>query len=250
MKAIILAAGAGTRLTPLTRTTPKALVKLAGAPLLEILLHKLIRSGFTDIAVNSHHFAEQVISFLNNYNKNNNLNIHISREEKLLDTGGGIKKMLQFFGEQEPVLVHNVDIISDLDLNAIYNDHQKSGADATLAVQSRKTNRPLLFDSRMLLCGRIHPKTNDYNIVTKPTGQVIHYAFCGIQVIRPEIFLHYPADRFYSIDVYMKNASAGKYIRGWVNNDVYWNDIGTIKNLQTAEKDIIAGYYSSNLASE
>ncbi len=250
MKAIILAAGTGTRLKPLTETTPKALLKLAGTPLLEILLNKLVRSGFTEIAVNTHHFAEQVISFLDNYSKNNKLKLYISREEKLLDTGGGIKKLLQSFGDLEPVLVHNVDIISNLDLKSFYAYHEKFGADATLAIQSRITHRPLLFDSHFKLCGHIHPKTHDYNIVIKPTGQVTQYAFCGIQVINPDIFVNYPAVRFYSIDVYMKNAALGKFIHGMVFNDVYWNDIGTIDNLETAEQDILKGYYSPYLASE
>lgn len=244
MKAIILAAGLGTRLMPLTETTPKALLKLAGIPLLEILMNKLVRSGCTEIAVNTHHHAEQVSKFLNQYHQSDKLILYISHEEKLLDTGGGIKKMLQFFGQNEAVLVHNVDIISNLDLNALYTYHLKSGADTTMAIQSRESGRPLLFDEQLKLCGRIHPATGDYNLVIKPTGQVSQYAFCGIQVINPDIFINYPGDRFYSIDVYLKNTVMGKFIHGMVLNDVYWNDIGTVDKLKIAEQDILKWYNS------
>jgi len=244
MKAIILAAGIGQRLAPLTDTTPKALIKLAETPLLEILLHKLLQAGFTEIAVNIHHHADQINLFLRNFNKNNKLKLHISFEKKLLNTGGGIKKILEYLGDQEPVLVHNVDIITSLDLFSFYKTHQESGVTATLAIQSRKTCRPLFFDSRFNLCGRLNPKTFDYNLVTKPTGQIKKYAFCGLQVIHPDIFIHYPAKVFYSIDVYLKNAAMGKFIRGLVLNDIYWKDLGTPEDLQTAENDIHNGLYS------
>ncbi len=244
MKAIILAAGLGTRLMPLTETRPKALLKLAGLPLLEILINKLLHSGFTEIAVNTHHHAGQVSLFLNQYMNNNKLKLYISHEEKLLDTGGGIKKMLRFFGQKEAVLVHNVDIISNVDLKSLFAYHIKSGADTTMAIQSRKSGRPLLFDEQLHLCGRVHPQTGDYNLVIKPTSQVSQYAFCGIQVIDPAIFINYPDDRFYSIDVYLKNTARGKSIRGMILNDVYWNDIGTVDKLKTAEQDILNEYYS------
>src|SRR5258707_6738987 len=158
MKAMILAAGLGTRLRPLTDNRPKALVELSGRALLEITLSRLRTFGVTEVIVNVHHFADQVIDYLKSHN-NFNMRIEISREDVLLDTGGGLKKAAWFFLEDssrldEPFLLHNVDVISAIDLRAMLQFHTENQALATLAVQDRETSRPLLFNDHLQLCGR------------------------------------------------------------------------------------------------
>jgi len=158
MKAMVLAAGLGTRLRPLTDDRPKALVELSGRTLLEITLSRLRTFGVTEVIVNVHHFADQVIAYLKSHN-NFGMRIEISREEVLLDTGGGLKKAAWFFQENpnhldEPFLLHNVDVISTIDLRRMLQFHTENHALATLAVQSRETSRPLLFDDHLHLCGR------------------------------------------------------------------------------------------------
>src|SRR6266446_1391073 len=163
MKAMVLAAGLGTRLRPLTDDRPKALVELSGRTLLEITLTRLRSFGITEVIINVHHFADQVIAYLKSHN-NFGLRIEISREEVLLDTGGGLKKAAWFFLEDparpnssqkdEPFLLHNVDVISNIDLRRMLQFHTENQALATLAVQTRETSRPLLFDDHHQLCGR------------------------------------------------------------------------------------------------
>ena len=166
MKAMIFAAGLGTRLKPLTDHMPKALVPVAGKPMLEHVIEKLKATGFDEIVINVHHFAQQIIDFLK-ANNNFGIKIWISDEtEELLDTGGGIKKTAHFF--DEPFLVHNADILSNVDLKALYDYHLTSGNDATLLVSSRKTVRYLLFDDANRLCGWINKET----LQTKPEGFV------------------------------------------------------------------------------
>ena len=146
MRAMILAAGLGTRLKPLTENKPKALVEIKGVPLLEIVIINLIKNGFTDIIINVHHFANQIIEFLKLKN-NFNVNIEISDEiNKILDTGGGIYHAKWFLEKSKAFLVYNVDIISDINLVELYNAHLQSDSIATLATKNRETSRQLLFD--------------------------------------------------------------------------------------------------------
>ena len=146
MKAMIFAAGLGTRLKPLTDRMPKALVPVNGIPMLQHVILKLKQAGCTEIVINIHHFGEQIIDFLQAH-QNFGITVHISDErEELLDTGGGIKKAIPFFSGNEPFLVHNVDILSDTDLKALYDYHRQSINDATLLVSQRETSRYLLFD--------------------------------------------------------------------------------------------------------
>ena len=163
MKAMIFAAGLGTRLKPLTDHMPKALVPVAGKPMLEHVIEKLKASGFNEIVINVHHFGNQIIDFLKEKD-NFGIQIWISDEtEELLDTGGGIKKAAHFF--DEPFLVHNADILSNVNLKALYEYHQASGNDATLLVSPRKTVRYLLFEENRL-CGWVNKDT----LQTKPEG--------------------------------------------------------------------------------
>src|SRR6202521_5679752 len=150
MKAMILAAGLGTRLRPLTDDRPKALVEIAGRTLLEITLSRLRSFGVTEVIVNVHHFAEMILDYLKTHD-NFGMRIEVSREEVLLDTGGGLKKAAWFFLEDstrldEPFLLHNVDVISTIDLRQMTQFHSDNTALATLAVQNRETSRYLFFN--------------------------------------------------------------------------------------------------------
>ena len=166
MKAMIFAAGLGTRLRPLTDNMPKALVPVAGKPMLERVILRLKEAGFNEITVNIHHFGEQIIDFLRAHD-NFGTEIHISDERgMLLDTGGGIKKARPFLDGQEPFLVHNADILTDIDLAGLYRHHLESDAESTLLVSERKTSRYLLFDDDYHLHGWINKSTGE----VKPAG--------------------------------------------------------------------------------
>ncbi|MBN1462488.1 MAG: nucleotidyltransferase family protein, partial [Paludibacteraceae bacterium] len=161
MKAMLFAAGLGTRLKPLTDTMPKAMVPIAGKPLLEHVIKKLIAAGFNEIIINVHHFSEQIVSFLK---ANNNFGVRIELSDEsdlLLETGGGIKKAAAFFDDGMPFLVHNVDILSDVDLCALYNSHVQQNAMASLLVSKRATSRYLLFNAENNLQGWINEKTGE-----------------------------------------------------------------------------------------
>lgn len=205
-QAMIFAAGLGTRLKPLTDTMPKALVEVAGEPLLKHVIDRLKQAGFTRIVVNVHHFAGQIIDYLQ-ANDNFGLDIRISDErEQLLDTGGGIKKAMPLFDPESPILIHNVDILSNIDLVKFYERGQK--ADATLLVSERQTKRYLLFDDEMKLCAWTNRETGE---VRSPFAGIditrLHaYAFSGIHLFSPFLFpcLEEMPDKFGIIDFYLK----------------------------------------------
>uniref|UniRef100_UPI003FEE6622 nucleotidyltransferase family protein n=1 Tax=Phocaeicola sp. TaxID=2773926 RepID=UPI003FEE6622 len=166
MKAMIFAAGLGTRLRPLTDNMPKALVPVAGKPMLERVILRLKEAGFNEITVNIHHFGEQIIDFLRAHD-NFGTEIHISDERgMLLDTGGGIKKARPFLDGQEPFLVHNADILTDIDLAGLYRHHLESDAESTLLGSELKSSRYLLFDDDYHLHGWINKATGE----VKPAG--------------------------------------------------------------------------------
>jgi len=226
MKAMILAAGLGTRLRPLTDMIPKALVKYKGTTLLEHAIRHLGQNGVKEIIVNVHHHAEQVIDFLN-VNKNFGMNITISDETgQLLDTGGGLKKAGWFFTGSRPFIVRNVDIISDLDLRKVHEHHSCSGAMTTLVVRSRETSRYLLFDSSGLLCGWENRITGEKIITRQPEGKLRSLAFSGIQVISPEIFdLITEEGTFPVIGLFLRLSGDHKIVAFTDNNSV-WLDVG------------------------
>lgn len=234
---MIFAAGLGTRLKPLTDTMPKALVPVAGKPMLEHVIGKLKASGFDEIVINVHHFAQQIISFLKEKD-NFGIKIWISDEsEELLDTGGGIKKAAPYF--DEPFLVHNADILSNVDLKAMYDYHLTSGNDATLLVSPRKTVRYLLFDEENRLQGWVNKDT----LQTKPEGFVYQpevqkeYAFGGIHIISPTLF-NYMEDewtgKFPLMDFYLQTCHQAQ-LGGYVKEDLQLIDIGKLDTLAKAE---------------
>ena len=240
MKAMIFAAGLGTRLKPLTDHMPKALVPVAGKPMLEHVIEKLKATGFDEIVINVHHFAQQIIDFLK-ANNNFGIKIWISDEtEELLDTGGGIKKAAHFF--DEPFLVHNADILSNVDLKALYDYHLTSGNDATLLVSSRKTVRYLLFDDANRLCGWINKET----LQTKPEGFVYQpekqkeYAFGGIHIISPSLFNFMRNNwegKFPIMDFYLQTCKKAR-LGAYPKEDLQLIDIGKLDTLAKAEEFI------------
>ena len=235
MKAMIFAAGLGTRLKPYTETMPKALVPVAGTPMIEILIKHLISNGITDIIVNVHHFASQVIDFLS-WNNNFGVKITISNEtDLLLDTGGGLKKAAWFFNDHQPFLVQNVDVICDLNYSDLLQEHNKNKAIATLAVSQRETARRFIFDSSMQLCGWENSKNQEVKMARPQSENLMKFAFSGIQIIDPEIFgFMQQQGKFSIIDTYLEMAATQKII-GFVHNPDYWVDMGKPDELLKAE---------------
>jgi NDP-sugar pyrophosphorylase family protein len=235
MKAMILAAGLGTRLRPLTSSCPKALVKVGNKPMLEHLILKLMDIGISDILVNVHHYADQIISFLE-MNHFFGIRIQVSNEsDRLLDTGGAIKKGSWFFNDGKPFLVHNVDIITDFDMLQMKTLHLKSEAIATLAVRQRESGRYLLIDDSGNLCGWKNNKTGETIWVHK--DKPVHpVAFSGVQILNPSIFSHFPEDDMFSIiKAYLAIARYNK-IDTFVHNQSIWLDAGNPENLELANK--------------
>jgi NDP-sugar pyrophosphorylase family protein len=238
MKAMILAAGYGTRLRPLTNNTPKALIEIAHVPMLEILLKKLISWGITEIVINVHHHAKKITDFLNK--RHFIANIQISFEEKILGTGGGLKHVEHFF-DRSPFLLHNVDVFSNLDLNKMLASHMNSNALATLAIQKRETKRHLLFDDDKTLCGRNDSDQNNI-IVRQPKGRIHPFAFNGIHIISPKIFPLISETGYFSIiDSYLRIAAAGGKFTYYNMEKDFWLDLGNPKSLEIAEKVIAEG---------
>ena len=238
MKAMILAAGLGTRLRPLTDTIPKALVEVRGRPLLAWVIDRLAQYGFTDIIVNAYYLADQIEAFVDRYPEEtgiDGLRLVVSREEKLLGTGGGVQHASWFFDDGEPFLVHNTDIITDLDLNRLMKAHQQSEALATLAVKIRETKRFLLFDEAHTLCGWQSTDPPKTRMVRPTTGAVTPLPFMAVQVLSPEIFQHMNATAPFSIlDVYLELAAGGDVIGAYRDDEARWMDVGRIAHLTQA----------------
>ena len=238
MKAMIFAAGLGTRLKPITDNLPKALVPIAGKPLLEHVIFKLKASGFDEILINVHHFPDQIIDFIR-ANNAFGIRIEISDErDMLLDTGGGVKKAAAFFDDNKPFLVHNVDILSNINLTELYNQHLRSNPLATLVVSRRDTFRYLLFDDGLRLRGWINEKTGE----TKPADfkhpeRYNKLAFSGIQVLSPQVFelMHNQPDKFPIMDFYLQNMNINN-ILSFVPADYKMLDVGKLNVLDEAEK--------------
>lgn len=245
MNAMIFAAGLGTRLKPLTDRMPKALVPVAGKPLLQHVLDKLTAQGFDNIVVNVHHFANQIVDYLKG------TDVKISDETaELLETGGGLKKALPLFCNDSHVLIHNVDILSNVDLKEFYDNAQD--ADATLLVSWRKTKRYLVFDEAMRLVGWTNIETGE---VKSPYEDVMNldfrqhtqlpegyrlYAFSGIHCVSQKLsaLMEQWPDRFPIMDFYLKHCKDIK-IKGVVKDDLRLMDVGKLDTLADAETFIL-----------
>jgi NDP-sugar pyrophosphorylase family protein len=245
MKAMVLAAGLGTRLRPLTNDHPKALVEVGGRTLLEVTLTRLRDFGVRDVIINVHHYADMVIDRLKAAG-NFGMHIEFSREDVLLDTGGGLKQAAWFLGgtsgaqEEEPFVLHNVDVISSIDLQRMIEVHKENKALATLAVQERKSSRYLLFDEQGKLCGRRLVKEEKIEVV-RPSQRMTELAFSGIHVISPRIFSLLTEEGIFSIvPAYLRLAAQGEKIMAFRSDEYYWRDLGKPENIRQAELDIKA----------
>jgi len=236
MKALIFAAGLGTRLRPLTNNLPKALVLLSGKPLLEHVITKLQKEGINDFVINVHHFADKITDFLK---KNNNFgaNILISDEtDMILETGGGLKKASKFFSQNEDFIVYNVDIFSDINIKQLTDFHRNNNSLATLVMQKRQSNRRLVFDENNYLCSWENIATGEIKQARNPKGNTKSLAFCGIHIINSKIFnLISETGKFSIIDVYLRLAKDYK-ISSFEYDFSYWFDLGKPKNLEECSK--------------
>ena len=279
MKAMILAAGRGTRLRPLTDSRPKALVEINGRTLLEITLRRLRFLDIDEVIINVHHFADMIVDYLES-NHNFGMRIAISREDDLLlDTGGGLKKASWFFLESsrgpsaqsrndqtpqtsrnpdEPFVLHNVDVISTIDIRRMLQFHNQHGALATLAVQSRPSARLLLFNHQDLLVGRA-ASSGESVIAEAKTSPVISsetrnppsdsplatrhqpapLAFSGIHIISSGLLPMLKETGVFSIiDAYLRLAAQGEKILGFRADEYYWRDLGRPADLSQAARDL------------
>jgi NDP-sugar pyrophosphorylase family protein len=232
MKAIVFAAGMGTRLRPHTDHKPKALVEIEGVPLLEILLRRLEAEGFSHIVINVHHFAEQMLAFIQKRQKHSRAALYPSLEKDvLLDTGGGLFAAQSLIGADTSFLVHNVDVLSDIPLAQLLSDHERSGALATLAVKDRETRRKLLFSAQGCLCGRRedpHPLT----VVRPEAGPFTELAFCGIQAVSGRWFERTTERGVFGImHNYLRLAGESESIRAWDATHYRWKDVGRPEHL-------------------
>jgi NDP-sugar pyrophosphorylase family protein len=247
MKAMILAAGLGTRLRPLTDDRPKALVTVNGRTLLEIVLARLRSFGINEVIVNAHYYADMIIEYLK-ANRNFGMRIEVSREEILLDTGGGLKKAAHFFlnssaNAQEPFILHNVDVLSTVDLARMMRFHIEQNALATLAVKDRETSRYLLFDEHGSLCGRRAGRNGKVELV-RPAQETQAVAFSGIHVFSPQIFAKMKEEGAFSIiTTYMDLAARGEKIAAFRMDECYWRDLGRPESITQASQDFDSGKY-------
>jgi N-acetyl-alpha-D-muramate 1-phosphate uridylyltransferase len=229
-KALILAAGFGSRLMPLTNDTPKALLKINGKTLLEHVIGKLINSGIEEFIVNVHHHRSKMLDYLsrNDFGKK----ISVSEENEILGTGGGIKNTAGFFADCKSFLVYNVDVISELDIGELFEFHMKFHPTATLAIQKRDTTRPLIFDSENLLVGRM--QTGTEKKYKNPSGKTFLAGFCGIHIISHEIFNNFQETGTFDIfTTYFRLAEGNKKILGYDIGDCSWRDVGTLNDFNS-----------------
>ena len=232
MKAMILAAGRGTRLTSLTAAQPKALVEIDGVSLLEHVVRRLVAAGVTEAIINLHHHGEMIPPFVEQQGRWGLQRVAYSREPELLDTGGGLQQAAWFFDDGRPFLVHNVDVLSNIDLTALLRAHQASGALVTLAAQARPTARPLLFDGDGRLVGRRTVGQGD-RLVQPPRGETVPLGFCGIQAVSPGFFPKLTETGAFPLaECYLRLASLGEPIRVHRVDQARWRDCGRPEDLR------------------
>lgn len=236
MKAMIFAAGLGTRLQNETAEKPKALVEIGRKTLLQHSIEKVKECGVNEVVVNVHHFADLVVEYIG---KNDfGIPVHISDENgKLLETGGGLKKAEPFLRGTKPILLYNVDILSNIDLSKVIHQHLVSKALVTLVVRNRKTQRYFKFNEEKRLVGWINKKTNETKIsIPEDFDNSAEMAFSGIHLVQPEIFNLMPeTERFSITDFYLELAKS-KTIKGYFDDSDLWMDVGKPEQLEEARK--------------
>jgi NDP-sugar pyrophosphorylase family protein len=235
MKAMIFAAGLGSRLKPLTDNIPKALAVVAGKTLLERAVLHLASQGVTYIVINIHHHAEQIIQFIQSH-RNFGLDIYFSDEsDELLDTGGGLLKAEKHFIGTEPFVIMNADVISNINLNKMLDFHRQNDALITLAMRNRaESSRQLLFDIDGLLCGKVD-RSKGIKILYSSDENIKELAFSGIHIVSPKWFeLNKFSGKFSIIESYLELCQNNKII-SYAHNEDYWFDVGSIEKLTEAE---------------
>lgn len=236
MKAMILAAGVGSRLRPLTHGTPKALIDVGGTSMIEHVIRRLKTAGVTEVVVNLFHLGDQIAAFLDSRN-DFGLRIQFTHETELLDTGGGLKNAAWFFDDGRPFFLHNVDVLSEIDLGQIRRFHQERKALSTLAVQRRPSSRLLLFDQEGRLCGR--ETREGIQWAKAPVRDIERLAFTGIHVIDPAIFPRMTETGVFPImQAYLRLAGEGERILARCVEGSYWQDIGSAENLEQARQHV------------
>jgi len=234
-KAFIPAAGLGTRLGDLTKSKPKALVEVNGIPMLELTIERLKKAGVNKFLVNVHHFGDEVINFIQQ-KKQFGVDLQISDERsKLLDTGGALVKAKSFFKGNEPVLVHNVDVISEIDYDELFSLHKKNDACASLCVRERKSTRSLLFSQLMQLKGWTNFTTGEIKWVSEALQNYQAFAYSGVYLLEPEFVDRIPFNgKFSIIDTWLEMAKTER-IFGYLDLSPNWFDLGTPEKLKVAE---------------
>lgn len=237
MKALILAAGIGSRLRPLTDSTPKALIPVGGVPMLERALIRLKDAGADEFVVNAHHHARMVADFCADLSRRHGVPVTVSREDDpILDTGGAIKKAAAHLRGPRPFFVHNADVLSDLDLRALYAAHLASGALATLAVRERETGRAYLFDAQGRFVGHDDQKAGRTTWARGAVAGAVRLPFDGVHVVSPSLLDRITEDGVFSITAtYLRLAGEGADIRAFRADRWSWHDIGTPEKLAAAE---------------
>ena len=231
--AFILAAGLGTRLKELTSDRPKALVELNQKPLLEVVIDNLISQNFNHFVINIHHYGEKILDYFKS-KKYENVSIEISDErDSLLDTGGAILKALPYFKDSEAVLIHNVDIITDIDFQSVYDDFTKSDDAAWLLTQDRNNKRKIVFDENDNYVGRMNLETNQYDGEKEFNDNFKLLSFSGLHFIKPEYFYDFELKKCYVFDLY-KEISRNNNVRSKFIQPNYWFDLGTQEQLKEA----------------
>jgi NDP-sugar pyrophosphorylase family protein len=238
MKAMILAAGRGSRLRPLTDHCPKALVEINGVPMLELAIRRLRKAGVDEIVVNVWHLADMIVAFLKAKGAFG-MRIEVSREAELLDTGGGLKQAAPFFDDGQPFFLHNVDVVTDLDLERLYRFHVERPALATLAVQARPSGRYLLFDDGGQLCGWESVAERRRQWAAAPVERSEALAFTGIQVISPALLPRMGDGAVFPIiRTYLELAGRGERIQAYRADGCYWADIGGPARLEEVRREL------------
>jgi len=236
MDAMILAAGLGTRLGEITRDTPKALVEVGGVPVIERVAKRLIDAGADRLIINVHHHADRIIDFVESRDRFGVDVLFSPERDAPLETGGGMLHAAPLFRREQPFFVHNVDVLSDADLGEMYQRHVKLKAVATLAVQTRKSTRYLLFGDDGL-CGRVDTRTSNRAEVHATCGDIQQFAFSGIHVVSPTLLgLMQERGTFSIIDVYLRLAGDGHRIMYYDIGGASWLEVGSPERLEMARR--------------
>lgn len=237
--AFILAAGLGTRLKELTSDRPKALVELNQKPLLEIVIENLISQNFNHFVINIHHFGDKIIDYFKS-KKYEGVEIEFSDEREFLyNTGGAIIKALPYFQKSEAVLIHNVDILSDIDFKSIYNNFVKSDDAAWLLTQERNNKRKIVFDENDNFVGRLNLETKEYDGEIPLNDSFKLLSFSGLHIIKPEYFNNFELSACYVFDLY-KEIVKRKAVRSILTESNYWFDLGTQEQLKEASSWLLS----------